>query len=176
MDGLLSAGDSFKVSRDEDGRFSLTDLHRSAVASGRAAVHQRPSAFLAAKRVQAFVSAVSGRDGVDAVRLRDGHAYAVRSVVLRYVSWLDPALEAQVFRYFEAGQSNSLSRMAQRAADNFDSALRIEADDRESFQLASLGAQHMISRRQMLRVIQRRRNALALAMQTRLFEEEASHE
>lgn len=46
------------IRRDEHGRYSLNDLHRSAIESGKATESQRPGNFLKAESVSAFIAAL----------------------------------------------------------------------------------------------------------------------
>nr|WP_080179283.1 KilA-N domain-containing protein [Salmonella enterica] len=46
---------------DEEGRYSLNDLHAAAVASGEATESQRPSNFLRSANVKRFIKALKAK-------------------------------------------------------------------------------------------------------------------
>ena len=94
------------VSTDSQGRFSLNDLHKAAMAAGRATANHSPGQFLRNDGVRSFISALEGAmqncTAVNAVMGgRNQGTYGVRLVVLRYAAWIDPAFEVQVYQAFD---------------------------------------------------------------------------
>lgn len=96
-----------EVHLDADGRFSLNDIHKAAMAQGLATKSQRPGNFLKNKDVQAFVAEVeASATGIAPLKTVNGGknagSYAVRLIALRYSAWLDKRVEAEVFQVFDA--------------------------------------------------------------------------
>lgn len=101
--------DNIAVRTDAHGRYCLNDLHKAAIANGKAGESQRPGAFLQSDPVQAFIAALDADQG-DAIKvasvrsIKGGKAqgtYAVELVAIRYAAWIDPAFEVRVYRTFQ---------------------------------------------------------------------------
>lgn len=113
------------VHLDGEGRFSLNDIHRAAIAKGLATTSQRPGSFLKNKDVQAFIGQVgTSATRVAPVKKVNGGAnpgsYAVRILALRYSAWLDKRVEAEVFHVFDAyisGDESLTADMIDRQQD-----------------------------------------------------------
>jgi hypothetical protein len=94
------------VHLDADGRFSLNDIHKAAMAKGHATDSQRPANFLKSAPVSAYIQEID-RDatGIASVlSLKGGKhqgTYAVRLVALRYAGWLSPKVEVEVYDTFD---------------------------------------------------------------------------
>lgn len=77
---------------DNEGRYSLNDLHASAVINGEARENQNPSQFLRSKQVKAFVDKLSAMQNCTAVKVINGGlnhgVWALELVVIRYAAWL----------------------------------------------------------------------------------------
>ena len=89
---------------DSDGRFSLNDIHRAAMAKGYATKSQRPGAFLQSKDVARYVSELNENATIVAVKKiagKTGGSYATRTLALRYAAWIDKSLETEVYRTIE---------------------------------------------------------------------------
>lgn len=103
------------IRRDAEGRYSLNDLHKAAMASGKAnkKTHQ-PANFLRSDGVQAFIGVLDSdpQNRGSVVTSKGGVAqgtYADELVALRYAAWINPAFEVEVYRTFRD------ARMADRA-------------------------------------------------------------
>lgn len=103
------------IRRDAEGRYSLNDLHKAAIASGKAnkKTHQ-PANFLRSDGVQAFIGVLDSdpQNRGSVVTSKGGVAqgtYADELVALRYAAWINPAFEVEVYRTFRD------ARMADRA-------------------------------------------------------------
>lgn len=96
------------VRRDADGRYSLNDLHKAAMANGKATDVHRPASFLRTVNVQHFVQILSdAQNCASVVSVKGGTnqgTYAVELVAIRYAAWIDPAFEVQVYQTFQAVQ------------------------------------------------------------------------
>ncbi|HGJ5856512.1 MULTISPECIES: KilA-N domain-containing protein [Arsenophonus] len=92
------------VRQDAFGRYCLNDLHRAAVAQGKATDSQRPSKFMRSDGIAAFVQSLSEaqkRASVNVIRggLESG-TWADELVAIRYAAWIEPTFEVQVYEQF----------------------------------------------------------------------------
>lgn len=94
---------------DAQGRYCLNDLHKAAIANGKATESQRPERFMKTDKVQEFISALDASN-TDAPKSASVHSvkgglkqgtYAVELVAIRYAAWIDPAFEIRVYRTFQ---------------------------------------------------------------------------
>lgn len=99
---------STKIRRDAEGRYSLNDLHKAAMANGKATESQRPGNFLLSDSVQAFAQVLTdAKNLASVVSVKGGTnqgTYADELVAIRYAAWIDPAFEVQVYQAFQAVQ------------------------------------------------------------------------
>ncbi|MGX8941977.1 KilA-N domain-containing protein [Symbiopectobacterium sp. Eva_TO] len=76
------------VRQDAFGRYCLNDLHRAAVAQGRATESQRPSAFLKSKGTRKIAKSL----GNNALKIMHGGVesgiWVLPALAIRYVYWL----------------------------------------------------------------------------------------
>jgi len=91
---------------DQDGRFSLNDIHKAAMAKGMASHSQKPGNFLKSADVQRYISRLDSDDTkIASVIIRKGGkhqgSYGIRAVALRYAAWIDKSLETEVYRIIE---------------------------------------------------------------------------
>lgn len=94
-----------RVRIDADGRYSLNDLHQSALANGKATESHRPANFLRNESVAAFVQVLTdAQNCASVVSVRGGRnqgSYGVELVAIRYAAWIDPAFEVHVYQTFQ---------------------------------------------------------------------------
>lgn len=94
-----------RVRVDEDGRYCLNDLHKAAMANGKATRHHAPAQFLRNDSVKAFVSRLSDMQNcTSVVSVRGGKrqgTYGHELVVTRYASWIDVDFEIEVYETFQ---------------------------------------------------------------------------
>ncbi|WP_063654209.1 KilA-N domain-containing protein [Candidatus Arsenophonus triatominarum] len=100
------------VRQDAFGRYCLNDLHRAAVAQGKASESQRPSNFLKSEGIIAFVQSLSEATKIASVNIIKGGtesgSWADELVAIRYAAWIDPAFEVQVYeRFRDSVKSNN---------------------------------------------------------------------
>ncbi|WP_334469865.1 KilA-N domain-containing protein [Arsenophonus sp. PmNCSU2021_1] len=92
------------VRQDAFGRYCLNDLHRAAVAQGKATESQRPSVFLRSEGISTFAQKVSEASQSASVNIIKGGlesgSWAVEIIAIRYAAWIDPAFEVQVYERF----------------------------------------------------------------------------
>ena len=107
------------IRRDGEGRYSLNDLHKAAIAAGKANESQRPGNFLKADSVQAFIAAYEAEAGsatkIALVKTINGGVargtYADELIAIRYAAWIDPSFEVKVYRTFQAAAQQSTDWM-----------------------------------------------------------------
>ncbi|HIE4544870.1 TPA: KilA-N domain-containing protein [Providencia rettgeri] len=101
---------------DNEGRYSLNDLHASAVINGEARENQNPSQFLRSKQVKVFVDKLSAMQNCTAVKVINGGlnhgVWALELVVIRYAAWLKPEFEILVYNTFKDAARKGLDVMA----------------------------------------------------------------
>ncbi|MCS3467116.1 hypothetical protein M2401_000837 [Pseudomonas sp. JUb42] len=93
------------IRRDAEGRYSLNDLHKSAVESKKATDSQRPGNFLKSESVAAFIGALETATKIAVcVKLpgRAGGTFADELIAIRYAAWIEPAFEVDVYRTFQS--------------------------------------------------------------------------
>lgn len=98
----LVIGD-FSIRQDEDGRYSLADLHK---ASGNLAKH-KPSNFLRVEQTQELISEIEQfSDMRSAVKVINGGnnrgTYAVKEMVYSYAMWISAKFHLMVIRAYDA--------------------------------------------------------------------------
>lgn len=96
-----------KVRQDSEGRFSLNDLHKAAMANGKATKSQRPGAFLQSDSVKSFIGALDSDATIIAslntVKGGKGQGtYGSELLAIRYAGWIDPEFEITVYKTFQA--------------------------------------------------------------------------
>ena len=93
------------IHQDAEGRFSLNDLHRSAVAQG-VTKDIRPNEWLALDRTKEIsnilITENSGSCPIDAKVGRYGGTYVAKELVYEYAMWISPSFHLQVIRTFDA--------------------------------------------------------------------------
>ena len=124
------------IRQDAEGRYSLNDLHRAAMASaGRDGNpnddHQRPGRFFESAGVQDFVAVLNAENpavsSVASVPGRRGGTYASELVVYRYAAWISAAFEVKVYSVFRDWSRGAVDRQMQaRIAEQERNAARLE--------------------------------------------------
>lgn len=103
--------ESVQIRQDAHGRYSLNDLHKAAMANGKATESQAPSKFLRTDGVQAFVDALDAENLGDGQKRPSVHSvkggktqgtWAAELVAIRYAAWIEPSFEVRVYRAFRA--------------------------------------------------------------------------
>lgn len=95
---------------DNEGRYSLNDLHTAAVANGEATESQRPSVFLRSAQIKRFVKALkskalkSASEQNQPLRVIKGGdqsgVWGVELLAIRYAAWIKPEFEIEVYEVF----------------------------------------------------------------------------
>ncbi len=101
--------------REQDGLYSLNDLHR---ASGGEAKHE-PYQFIRLEQTQALIAEIKSADSRNCVltkRGANGGTYACRELVIAYAAWISATFHLKVIRVFLAQQSKPEKAPAPYAA------------------------------------------------------------
>lgn len=100
MNDLIIAGTDIR--RDDEGRFSLNDLHRAAGGEGR---HQ-PSNWLRLDQTKALCSEIDHSSEVRSAQAVNGGTapgtYVVKELVYAYAMWISPVFNLKVIRAYDA--------------------------------------------------------------------------
>ncbi|WP_130651568.1 KilA-N domain-containing protein, partial [Candidatus Williamhamiltonella defendens] len=88
MSKLLVVIENTLLHQDAFGRYCLNDLHRAAVAQGKATESQRPSNFLKSEGISKIIK-VLGKNSVHTMHggIESG-IWAVETLAIRYATWL----------------------------------------------------------------------------------------
>lgn len=90
---------------DDQGRYSLNDLHAAAVANGQASESQRPGEFLKTKQIRRFVRALTDAKKIASVVTVKGGprqgSWGLELIAIRYAAWLNPLFEIRVYETFQ---------------------------------------------------------------------------
>lgn len=107
---------------DDEGRYSLNDLHAAAVANGEATESQRPSVFLRSAQIKRFVKALkskalkSASEQNQPLRVIKGGeqsgAWGVELLAIRYAAWIKPEFEIEVYEVFRTVVRLGISAMS----------------------------------------------------------------
>ena len=93
------------VRMDKEGRYCLNDLHRAAIAEGKATDSHRPANFMRGAGIEAFAQILSEaqkRASVVTIKGNKSGTYGVELIAIRYAAWIDPAFEIRVYQTFQA--------------------------------------------------------------------------
>lgn len=115
--GNMIVGNS-PIRINSDGMYSLNDLHKVAIAAGRATESHAPSQFLRNDSVKSFIAVLdSDVQNCTSVKTSKGGknqgTYAVELVVMKYAGWIDPSYEVQVYQAVQALKRGELDKAAE---------------------------------------------------------------
>ncbi|EBU8673102.1 KilA-N domain-containing protein [Salmonella enterica subsp. enterica serovar Muenchen] len=126
---------------DEEGRYSLNDLHAAAVASGEATEQQRPSQFLRSAQVKRFIKALKAKVQKSALEqiqplkvIKGGDepgAWGVELLAIRYAAWIKPEFEIEVYDIFRAVIRHGIDAMSR--LNRLDHTINTEAKEISQF-------------------------------------------
>ena len=92
------------VRADEEGRYSLNDLHIAAIAKGKATESQRPGEFLKSKQIKRFAQSLTEAKMIASVKTVKGGnnqgSWGLELIAIRYAAWLNPDFEIKVYETF----------------------------------------------------------------------------
>lgn len=110
-----------KVRVDNEGRYNLNDLHRSAVEGKKATESQRPGNFIKSAQVKRFAQELTEATFVASVKTIKGGVesgvWGLELIAIRYAAWIDLKFEIQVYNTFvEAKRQKASARMERNTA------------------------------------------------------------
>lgn len=104
------------VRQDVDGRFCLNDLHRAAMAKGRASSSHRPGEFMRRDETKRLIAAVEKRCGnsrITPISVIKGNrigvtqgTFVAKPLVYAYAMWIDADFHLDVIEAFDRAQSS----------------------------------------------------------------------
>lgn len=105
MNQSIVSVNGVSVRVDDEGRYSLNDLHAAAVVNGEASENQRPSQFMRSRQIRKFVETLSRVQKCTAVKTINGGlshgVWALELVAIRYAAWLSAEFEIRVYQTFQ---------------------------------------------------------------------------
>ena len=118
---------SVEITTDQNGRFSLNDLHRAAGLGNST----KPSLFLRSDSVKKMVEILNAQNrAFDAVSIKRGRytggTWVCKELVYKYAMWVDADFEVKVIQTFDAAQSQGKAISSMRALN--DLVAKIESD------------------------------------------------
>lgn len=135
MSKLIIADNEIDINKD--GLYCLNDLHKAAMALGKATESQRPGAFFDVETNREFARVVSENAGIPAFKStkgRNGGTWAVELVAMKYAGWIDASFEVQVYAAAQALRHGDIekavelsgSKAARKSLDDMRHAKAIE--------------------------------------------------
>lgn len=101
------------VRQDEEGRFCLNDLHKSAGSENR----HRPRYWLESQQVKGLIVEIE-KDGIPAILSKQGlGTFVCKEMVYAYAMWISPAFHLKVIRAYDAMQAPSAADPLQALSD-----------------------------------------------------------
>ena len=158
------------VHRDAEGRFCLNDLHRAAMARGKATKHHRPGEFMRRDETKRLISAVEKRcadSRITPVSVVKGNrpgivqgTFVAKPLVYAYAMWIDAEFHLDVIEAFDRAQGEQKTLWQQMQA--------LIAKEVGSQVRASFGSHLMLTRKRELPALRDERESLETAMQPSL--------
>lgn len=139
-----------EVGINKDGMYCLNDLHRAAMAQGKATESHKPSKFTRNADVSAFISALESEGQICPLKVVKGGktpgTWATEIVAMKYAGWVDPSYEVQVYKAMQALKRGDIekavslagSKEARRALDEKYKAQTIEIQIKNAKALCDL--------------------------------------
>ncbi|MCQ4052371.1 KilA-N domain-containing protein [Aeromonas sp. SG16] len=132
--------ESHSIAVNADGMYCLNDLHKAAMALGKATENQSPSKFL---RYQAdFIKAVEGKGLISPLRIVKGGknpgTWAVELVAMKYAGWIDASYEVQVYAAAQALRHGDIEKAVELSGSK---AAKAALDDMRLAKATTLRAQ-----------------------------------
>lgn len=155
---------------DADGRYCLNDLHRAAMAQGKATKHNRPNAFLRLDQTKRLIEAIEKRcvnSRIEPVSTIKGGAagssqgtFVTKPLVYAFAMWIDADFHLDVIEAFDERQSGAQGLWLQMQA--------LVAKEVTSQVRASFGSHLMLQRKREIPPLKTEREILEAAIQPSL--------
>jgi hypothetical protein len=158
------------VHRDADGRYCLNDLHRAAMAQGKATKQHRPGSFMRRDETKRLIAAIEKRCTdlcITPVSIVKGNrpgitqgTFVTKPLVYAYAMWIDADFHLDVIDAFDRahGQQQTLWQQMQALIEK-----EVGSQVRASF-----GSHLMLTRKRELPALRDERESLETAMQPSL--------
>lgn len=133
--------ESHSIAVKADGMYCLNDLHKAAMALGKATESQRPGAFFDAETNREFARVVSESAGIAAfksIKGRNGGTWAVELVAMKYAGWIDASFEVQVYAAAQALRHGDIEKAVELSGSK---AAKAALDDMRLAKAVTLRAQ-----------------------------------
>lgn len=131
--------ESHSIAVKADGMYCLNDLHKAAMALGKATESQKPSNFI--KSQADFVAAVDAT-GVSSVKSIKGGVkqgtWAIEIVAMKYAGWIDASFEVQVYAAAQALRHGDIEKAVELSGSK---AAKVALDDMRLAKAVTLRAQ-----------------------------------
>ncbi|MFM5175891.1 KilA-N domain-containing protein [Aeromonas caviae] len=131
--------ESHSIAVKADGMYCLNDLHKAAMALGKATESQKPSNFI--KSQADFVAAVDAT-GVSSVKTIKGGVkqgtWAIEIVAMKYAGWIDASFEVQVYAAAQALRHGDIEKAVELSGSK---AAKVALDDMRLAKAVTLRAQ-----------------------------------
>ena len=132
MSKLIIADNTIGINKD--GLYCLNDMHKAAMALGKATVSQRPGEFTRYNEEFIRYSENAGMPALKQTKGRNGGTWASELVAMKYAGWMNPVYEVQVYQAvqalkrgdIEAAVNLSDSKAARKSLDDMRHAKAIE--------------------------------------------------
>lgn len=144
--------ESHSIAVKADGMYCLNDLHKAAMALGKATEHQNPAKFLRNAEVMAFVAAVELESQICPTKEAKGQicplkiikggknpgTWAVELVAMKYAGWIDASFEVQVYAAAQALRHGDIEKAVELSGSK---AAKAALDDMRLAKATTLRAQ-----------------------------------
>lgn len=158
------------IRQDADGRYCLNDLHRAAVARGRATSSHRPGEFMRRKETGKLIAAVDKRcadSRIASVSVVKGGmpgatqgTFVAKALVYAYAMWIDADFHLDVIEAFDSAQRDNMDLWQQMQA--------LIAREVKSKVRASFGSHLMLERKRQIPRFEEERSLLESQIQPSL--------
>jgi hypothetical protein len=158
------------IRQDADGRYCLNDLHRAAMALGRANANHRPGSFMRRKETAALIEAAEKRctdSRIAPVAIIKGGlpgstqgTFVSKPLVYAYAMWIDADFHLDVIEAFDSVKRGDLGLWQQMQA--------LIAQEVESKVRASFGSHLMLERKREIPYFEDERRQLETLIQPTL--------
>lgn len=134
--------ESHSIAVKADGMYCLNDLHKAAMALGKATEHQNPAKFMRNAEVMAFVAAVELESQICPTKTVKGRGktgtWAVELVAMKYAGWIDASFEVQVYAAAQALRHGDIEKAVELSGSK---AAKVALDDMRLAKAVTLRAQ-----------------------------------
>ncbi|MGN5232225.1 KilA-N domain-containing protein [Aeromonas veronii] len=131
--------ESHSIAVKDDGMYCLNDLHKVAMALGKATESQKPSNFI--KSQAGFIAACDATGVASTKSIKGGPkkgTWAIEIVAMKYAGWIDASFEVQVYAAAQALRHGDIERAVELSGSK---AAKAALDDMRLAKAVTLRAQ-----------------------------------